>query len=214
MVITTWNMQGAFDSQNENKWSNEVLALMNSSDICLLQESGERPLSCQDDPLPPPIPIDCTFSLWNRKYLFHYRFSGPHGGTRCSMAIVSKARPTELYKGESDHRSIIGVNINGTLYFCIHAISPGGADVQLLLTLAASKAGNTSWVCGGDFNREPTGLPIMPGLIVCPPNGCTHPKVNPDKKLDYLVKSTGGAVVGICQDIFDSDHYPVKYTLV
>jgi len=212
-------MQGASHSY-ENKWHEGVMNLLNRADVCCLQECGRLPNSaklahhqyCE-------IP-DLEYWTWGTsratKYILFYPWDAY--GNRCNLAIVSKTPPlsgTLVTPGMAPAwRPALGFQINANTYiFSIHAISGGGADVNGLLGAINGAMGGmiNAWIACGDYNRAPNSF-ITPHFV-CPPNVSTFSVLNPGAKYDYCVRNTVGAVTGIAQSLFLSDHYAVEFTI-
>jgi cytolethal distending toxin subunit B len=214
--LVTWNLQGS-SAATEVKWQSGIANLANrgASVICL-QECGARPPSATDEVRLAGVP---GFHMYHwgtartRKYISHYLWDA--SGNRCNLAIVSLVEPTNVQccaaAGDPAWRPAIGVQINGCWYFCLHAISPGGADAAGLLAAATANSGGAPWFVAGDFNREPA--PALANGTVCPPDGPTYPTASPRSKFDYMYTS-GWAIRGTVLDgLYMSDHLPVWFKI-
>lgn len=222
MNIVNWNMQGASHS-TENKWNTGVSNLLSSgADVCSLQECGGVPASAQLIQANVAGIAGLDMYTWGTQRTLKYILFYPAdpNGNRCNLAVVTKsaiANPNTngvlLYPAAAPiWRPVIGMSINGIGVFSIHAISPGGNDAPGLLNSVAGYMGANAWTVSGDYNRDPS---TMGGTgIVCPPNQNTYSVTNPQSKLDYMIKSGGGAVYGqVITSLILSDHYPVLYTV-
>ena len=213
--VVTWNMQGA-KASDEVKWQTGVANFLgDGADIVCLQECGAQPASAVLQPGNLAGNANYHLYFWGsertRKYISHYHWDV--GGNRCNLAIVTKVAPTAWFcqvpAGGPVWRPIIGVQVGGVWYCCLHAISPGGADAAGLLAAGAAAAGGGPWFTGGDFNREPA--PPLPTGFVCPPNGNTYPSTAPVSKYDYAYSSVR-TIVGTVQALYLSDHLATSFT--
>lgn len=214
--LVTFNMQGA-NASTDIKWQTCVANLMKQeASLLCLQECGAVPASAQVRP--GNLAGNANYHLYHwgtdraRKYISYYLWDA--GGNRCNLAIVSQSAPTAWLclqpAGVPAWRPVIGARINGIWYFCLHAISPGGADARGLLAAAAGAVGAIPWFTAGDFNREPA--PPLPTGNVCLPNTNTYSTTNPRHKYDYAY-SSGTAIPGTVLEITLSDHLPVRYII-
>lgn len=224
MNCFTWNMQGA-NYKTEDKWNTCVARFIASgADIVFLQECGSLPASVNNlqNNFMGVNGLNCCQWLGTstRPGVSIVFFNADPGAGRCNLALVIRAgviiqHAYLLYGALAPHwRPIIGVQVGGASYFCIHSISPGGPDSRNLL-VAASQVG-TPWMVAGDFNREPDTLAPQAGQqwVVCPPRGNTFSVTRPVSRYDYVVAGQGNAVVGnVLTEIVFSDHYPVAYQL-
>lgn len=212
MNLFTWNMQGS-NASTEQKWYTGILNMMTQlqAPIACLQECG---------PLPPSASLyaaaldgNANFHcyLWNNKFISFYWWDV--AGNRVNLAIVTNAVPTawlcRVPAAAPVWRPVIGVQIGGVWYNCLHAISPGGADAPALLAAAAAAAGAATWFTAGDFNRAP--LPALPTGNVCVPNGPTYPTAKPVSSYDHAYTSAAATVGQRADGMITSDHIPVFY---
>lgn len=213
-VLTTWNLQGS-NASTENKWNTGIFNLLGTVPIVCVQECGGQPRSAVI--ATPALAGNANYVLYrvgtgrNSTYISHYLWDV--AGNRCNLAIVSKTQPAAwacpVPAGGPVWRPVIGAQIAGTWYFCLHAISPGGADGAGLLLAAAGAAGATPWYAAGDFNRSST-LPPHPTGNICVANGNTYKAPSPANRYDYMYSSVA-AIQGAVIDLYMSDHYPVQY---
>lgn len=221
MIIANWNMQGASHS-TENKWNTGVSNLLRTADVICLQECGAVPASAQLIFANVNGIAGLDMYTWGTartlKYILFYP-SDPNGN-RCNLAVVSNIailNPANdgylLFPAAAPiWRPVIGLDINGIGVFTIHAISPGGNDAPGLLNSVAGFMGANPWTVSGDYNRDPNSLAGTG--IVCPPDQNTYSVYNPQSRLDFLIKSGGGAIIGqVINNLILSDHYPVIYNV-
>lgn len=221
--LVTWNMQGS-NASTDCKWQTGVANLMTRCDVSILclQECGAPPPSATPQGN---LANNARYNLYHwggtssrpgsgRKYISYYH--ADVNGNRCNLAIVSKSEPTDWHcsfpRDGPNRRPVIGAQINGNWYFCLHAISPGGADVYGLLSSAAFGTAGAPWFTAGDFNREPE--PPLGIGTVCLPNANTHPTNDPRNRYDYMYSSGAeirGEIVGGLEHL--SDHLAVKYRI-
>jgi cytolethal distending toxin subunit B len=170
------------DARNDNRWTSTVAAFFQNSqtEIVLLQECGAPPVTAMLNPVEdmawlPPVPrrpVEVQYGLWytgstagtaSERHLYHATWDV--GGDRCNLAIVTRSAPISLvYIPNPLRRGLrpaIGV-CYGTaggpkLIFSIHGLSGSGNDCPRFLHAMSALAGyyGMSWVCGGDFNRQP-----------------------------------------------------------
>ena len=220
MKLTTWNMQGC-SASTENKWNTGVNNLMSQGGIYVfcLQECGAVPLSAH------PLghsPDGAILYQWGtaRTARWIVFFPSDPNGNRCNLAIVVRgpyppplAGIMVLYPSSGPQwRPLLGVTVNGVIFFCLHAISGAGQDVSGLLTEASQNGGN-NWVAAGDFNRNPDNNFPAGNWCVCDPDGDTYPSIAPQQELDFAVRNASApAVQGTVQSsLYLSDHLPVVY---
>jgi cytolethal distending toxin subunit B len=228
--LVTWNMRGS-NALTDQKWATGVRNMLaNGADILCLQECGAPPDSAQI--LRGNLAGNPNFTLlsWGGTTrvlpIYISYFFWDIAGNRVNYAIVSKAQPAgyacRLPNGGPLWRPFIGVALNNVYYFCIHAISPNGADAPGLLAAAALAAVNPQnlaaaipWFVAGDYNRAAQGQPPLQPGTYCPPNGNTYPtNPNPTRCYDYMYSSNNQPVPGIVQNlVISSDHFPVWYTI-
>jgi cytolethal distending toxin subunit B len=223
-MLGTWNMQGANHS-TENKWNTGVRALFNSIPsggggitICCLQECGSVPASAQRVQLNCNVPQEVEVYLWGtaRSGIFIVYYPWDLNGNRCNLAIVTRDEPQGIVllwpTALPMWRPVLGIALGGVCYFTIHAISPGGSDVPGLLNSVQFNV-NNPWIVAGDFNRVPTPIAGINGVL-CRPNRPTYPTTHPLNQFDYAVRSNGTpAVQGEVLDLIMSDHLPVKFRI-
>lgn len=213
-------MQGASHS-TEDKWNNGVQNLLNHDDVslCCLQECGSMPNSAAPNTANYSGFLGLNLYTWGtdraQKYILFYP-SDPTGN-RCNLAIVSKIAPTAGFLCFPLLRQIwrptIGLTVDGTTFFTLHAISPHGPDAIALVTAAFGALGvGPNVIVAGDYNRDPTTMSgRIIGGVVCPPDGPTHPANNPVSKFDYIITNTGAAKTGSRLELNLSDHLPVCF---
>lgn len=230
MNVITWNMQGS-NASTENKWNAGVANILNSikpTPIVCLQECGGVPDSAR-----PVGVITFPMPVGGNDYIYIYRWGGTStrggyyiifhnwdtGGNRVNSAIVTDTLPQNnndfilVSPGAGPSwRPAIGINVNGTWVFSFHAISPGGADAQGLLTQVVQFCGNANWLVAGDWNQAPGALTVPNGSVICPPNTNTFSVIYPNAQYDYAVCTGTNAVTGtVLQPVIMSDHHPVAY---
>ena len=214
MIIATWNMQGASHS-TENKWNSGVLNLLSSgAQICCLQECGDKPRSAvlrqQNYCGIPGLNLYTWGTERYPKWILFYPADSK--GNRCNLAIASNAAPTEGFlvapAVQPIWRPTIGMTLDGTVFFTLHAISPGGPDAPALVNAAFGAGGSV--IVAGDYNRAP-GTMGGGAQVVCPPNGPTYPSTRPESYYDYVIKNFGDATTGTVLSLQLSDHLPVQF---
>lgn len=226
LKLITWNMQGAnLEHLPTSPWT-FVFDWFNEEriDIACLQEagivtpqgyitdhgihSGIREYEYRDGTSTRP-----GLNLW----IYHHLWD--KNSRRVNLSIVSRLRASnrQLIQGslEDSLRPLLGIEINNSWVFSIHASANRGNDAQYLLDLATSVI-QDPMIIAGDYNREPETLDS--NLIICPPNGNTHnARERPTKKLDYAVWNGGQQIngdvwgLGYTGGAAHSDHLPVYY---
>ncbi|WP_165984337.1 GDSL-type esterase/lipase family protein [Streptomyces sp. YIM 98790] len=231
--VGTWNLQGSNHS-SENKWNEGVATLMTAYRLVALQEAGTVPSSARrNNTFAVTVPGGRQWTveeyLWQgtqtRPGLYVYWLQTDPAGNRVNLALVSASRADHVEVVEGPYRPALGIRIGADYYFSVHgSAGNGGGDVSRLLqniddavTLAEDEDDDFTWVALGDFNREPDSLrealPDDLGLVVCDPAAPTHPATNPQKRLDYMVRSTDSlALTGHVLALHMSDHLPVRYS--
>lgn len=211
--VVTWNMQGG-NASTEIKWHTGIGNLLHEiAPIICAQECGGIPPSA--DIQPGNLGGDPAYRLYwwgterTRKYISFYFWDV--NGNRVNQAIISEVAPTAwlvvLPAAGPIWRPAIGALIGGVWYFCLHGISPGGADAAGLLAQIPGLVGATPWIACGDYNREPA--PALPTGNVCPPNNHTYSVNNPIHSYDYAYRSGPGVIGTRLNNLIMSDHYAV-----
>ncbi|CAB4327915.1 Putative cytolethal distending toxin nuclease subunit CdtB [Bacteriophage APSE-7] len=188
----TWNMQGSHTQDGFNKWDEVKGALLGTPDrpleIMTLQESGTPPESANEIPCPmltnlqPEDPSSVapgrgsmftisafewnlgTLSRPNMVYIYQASMSN-----RLNLAIVSRYQAHELFllppipPEHPTRRPILGIRINESAFFNIHAGAIGGANEAPMHVINIENTmlhhpDVSSWVILGDFNRSPRSL--------------------------------------------------------
>lgn len=186
--IVTWNMQGA-TSGGEGNWFNNVrnLLVRHGARIVVLQEAGSirsvisltrnQTLVLPTVTNPDNVRAPLTAYRWhvsNRFYPYDayiYFLETNFGDNRVNLAIVTSQEVDEVILLQpSDHeygRPTLGIRIDRSYVFTVHAISRGGPDAPAIVNrifrfFQLTRPFFNSWMITGDFNREPDDL--MNGL--------------------------------------------------
>ncbi|MEU6200963.1 hypothetical protein [Streptomyces sp. NPDC047061] len=238
----TYNMQGG---NNGAKWTTDVMQLINSGyNVISLQEAGPNPPASvgaarwtsaylggnqqwagwriqryEWDPYPNRINLP-----WNIYWL-----RTDFGGNRVNLAIATPysadsvllARPAFWgSNGLPTSRPALGIRLNNTIFYSVHALASGGGDGTRLLDNIAAQAGTRMWAAMGDWNREPEDLTIRRGWHKYTSGQATHMgsgtvrRGDPrpaDRELDYMVANERIAGYGGVARGFGSDHFAVGF---
>jgi hypothetical protein len=200
MRVATFNMLGG------GGWYDVGLLFTNHSvDIALLQECGQLPRSelVADRG-------DVKIYSWGGRTVYHMEYGS--GNSRCSTAVVlgpqinaASWKHFDPDQDHSDRRRLLCVQVAETWYCSIHAPGFGGPGSLEYAKYMLGKC-NTDFqyfVCGGDYNNEPSQIPHISNKIhVAPPSSATH---RGGGKIDYLVTKN---VVYQCEKVTlgGSDH--------
>ena len=234
--LLSWNMQGSNLGDNSGAGPWNTLARMIGGDhqdhtplkikIACIQECGSVPGSSTLVQRDVNGISGLNKYVWQQGsssrggynlFILHYRWDSKGG--RVNQAIVCKEGFGEVAFIPGHLRPLIGVEMGGHYYFSIHASSNGGTDAWSLLRDLQNNAQTNSWTVAGDYNQDPNVLSDrinrngLGNLVICPPNGATHPSVDPTSRLDYAVRGAGPSVDGSVLPVPGSDHYPVVYPL-
>lgn len=153
-----------------------------------------------------------TSSRSRKRYYTYYQWG--EDNVRCSLGIITNARPEEVVTIAGKRRPCIGVRISDDLpwFFTLHATSGynGKNDAEDLLEGILQLVGDSEWIAAGDFNAEPGELKSHLWRVR-PPEKPTHKS---GRRLDYVVQSSDLMVTEVCQayhprqGLLDSDHIP------
>ncbi|HET6708315.1 hypothetical protein [Amycolatopsis sp.] len=197
----TWNMQGG----NDGKWNPGVTSILNAGhDVIALQEAGpSAPRSAhyvRDFHLGGYRVQQYDWSPFGQRgqvgTVTITFMQTDFGANRVNLAIVSRVRPRNFIvvpaaTGFAGARPALGVDLNGTVFYTVHALSGGGNDARRLIDNLASEARGRAWGALGDWNRNPWLLDVGrgPGEIsgsrtIIRPNHQTQRSGN---ELDYMV---------------------------
>ncbi|MFI5793445.1 endonuclease/exonuclease/phosphatase family protein [Streptomyces sp. NPDC051677] len=233
----TYNMQGG-GGAGGSKWTTDIPQLINGGyNVIALQEAGPQPPASahlvrnigylgntshwlgwrpQEYTWRPLGQAQDWYIYWVRT-----DFSGPAGyhGGRVNIAILTRqrattvlvARPGDTFYGGNGlptARPALGVNLNGTVFYSVHALSGGGNDGRQLLERMASAALLRPWAAMGDWNREPNTLQTRPGMHKYTTGRATHMGQH---ELDYMVSNQVIPGYGGVGRGFGSDHLAVMF---
>jgi hypothetical protein len=226
--LITWNMQGA-NSDGHSKW-NQVSAFAQQvpTPLLALQEVGAGP-PAEDLALTENLQIAAVntanvftvrhsqwrvgrFGILLDVYFLRTQANGAAGtGGRVNTAIVIPRGADEVRVIENPNgRHLLGVRLGNTWYYTIHARADGGNDAAgVLQTVANVAQPNEEWVVAGDFNRDPSTLPIPAGATRYTTGLATHES---GSELDYMVASQ--FVLNLPRSRlggFLSDHFPIQF---
>ncbi|WP_405824684.1 FG-GAP-like repeat-containing protein [Streptomyces sp. NBC_01390] len=171
LVSGSWNMQGERDGTGgppESRWLTGVRQMFRDGvDVAALQEAGSGPPGSSTQ-------TDRVFS--EPGVTEHvYRFGSTDvvniywadvGQQRNGLAIVTRETVQDavmlLVHSGRESRPMMGVLIDGTWYFSVHALSRGGVDAAAILDRAYNfvrlRSPGAQWQVLGDFNRNPAGM--------------------------------------------------------
>ncbi|MER6562691.1 hypothetical protein ABT300_34165 [Streptomyces sp. NPDC001027] len=228
-INATYNMQGG-----GGKWTTDIPQIARRNNVIALQEVGPRPpgqLTWTSGYLQ-------GSNQWNGWRVQQYRwrplgqsrdwyiyfvrtdFSGQAGanGGRVNIAILTRDQPSAVHiarpgiynrNGLPASRPALGITLGNTLYFSLHALSPGGNDgAQLVENIAAIAGNQRTWAAMGDFNREPGNLQIRRGWHKYTVGGATH---QGGHELDYMVSNERIPAYRGWSRGYGSDHWSVEF---
>lgn len=178
----------------ESKWNVNVRGLLRGGadhqniDIINIQEAGSPPASAVlmqplgtrlDNPDNLAVPVEEY--EWNlgtiyRRNIYYIYFSRVDtGANRVNLAIVSRQRASRVViLGTSVFaagygRPVLGIEVDNSYYFNIHAIANGGSDSGVVTARVweyfNQNNNQSSWMITGDFNRNPYGTNSLQGLL-------------------------------------------------
>jgi hypothetical protein len=210
----TYNMQGG-TSYRESKWTTDVQRLLRTHDIVALQEAG---------PYPPGTWVESIYRgglfldhyTWTPGHItYHIYFMPLDPGNRVNLAMVTQNPADDVYIAAAASPTTypsFGLRFGPTIFYTLHAESPGGDDAADLLNNINYNAGPFyEWAALGDFNRDPSTLAVPQGSWIYRSDEATH---QDGGELDYMVARrvipgyTGRRLNGM-----SSDHYPVDFTV-
>ncbi len=236
-LLLTWNMNGGDKWYQVGNFFRGVVRL----EVACLQECGTPPID-KDNPMQLRLGDNAQYKLysWRQRggnlYISWYDW----GVAKTNIAIVTRQQPDNWITADvsqaaagRDWRPIIGLKIRTTWYFCLHGISPGGADdldliLQALKSVIDRQIAGTDWYVAGDFNADPNVLQdrllkkykqIRDRVIIRRPDSPTY-KANawngPTKFYDYLICNNAPeqtAEPGENIGPFESDHSAVMFQI-
>ncbi|WP_429113224.1 cytolethal distending toxin subunit B family protein [Aeromonas veronii] len=184
--VVSWNLQGASHA-TESKWNVNVAVLLRGGvnsqqnvDIINIQEAGTPPPTATLLPQlgarlvnPDNLAVPVEEYEWDlgtryRRNIFYIYFSRVDtGANRVNLAIVSRQRAsrviilgTSVFPGHG--RPVLGIEVDNSYYFNIHAIANGGSDsgvvTERVWNYFNQNNDQSSWMITGDFNRNPFGM--------------------------------------------------------
>ncbi|MEV1069584.1 hypothetical protein [Streptomyces sp. NPDC050263] len=237
----TYNMQGG-NTDAASKWQTDVPQMVNAGyNIIALQEAGPRPPAASRlvwtsrylgetnawagwrvqeyewDPFPRSVNLP-----WHIYWL-----RTDFGGNRVNLAIITPFDSPEVFlvppafygrNGLPSSRPALGIRVDQTLFFTVHAMSGNGAgnDGPDLLSRIAGVAGTRQWAAMGDWNREPRNLVVRRGWHKYTAGRPTHINTNPgpntvNRELDYMVSNARITGYGGYAHGYSSDHLSVAF---
>ncbi|MFF3846487.1 pectinesterase family protein [Streptomyces sp. NPDC002328] len=104
---------------------------------------------------------------------------------------INVAYPGRVNANGSTTRPALGIRIDNTYFWTVHASASGGFEATDLLNNIAASSGTRPWAAMGDFNREPRSLQTHVGnnhLFIYNTGQATHYGGNGNnRELDYMV---------------------------
>lgn len=222
----TYNMQGS-SGGSATKWSTDIPQILRGGyNMVALQEAGPQPpgwLAWTSQYLE----ADQNWRGWRVQ---HYRWRPPgqaadwsiyflrtdFGANRVNLAILTQQqashvmviRPAGWRNGLPTTRPALGITVNGTDFYSVHASASGGGDGAQLLSNIADTSRGSIWAAMGDWNRPPNTLQTQPGWHRYISNRATHQN---SRELDYMVSNQRMAGYGGVPRAYGSDHYAVMF---
>jgi len=223
MKVVTWNMQGA-NFSSDDKWQSGVKRFFfNGAMVICLQECGTPPKSAKaiwQSIRYPGLELLTWGSKRSRIYILFHKWDTR--SNRVNTAIATKyeldgsdvlapieiSRTSRLYPNS---RPVIGIRIGLVHYYSLHAISPNGPDVRLLMEAVHNAAGGEPVLfVAGDFNQDPR---VLKNWQTCAPLGATYSTraAKPTTRKDYAYSNFASVQGEVIRSLVASDHYPVEY---
>jgi hypothetical protein len=112
-------------------------------------------------------------------------------------------------QGLPTSRPALGITIDDTQFYSVHALSGGGNDGRQLINNINWVAGWRNWAAMGDWNRVPADLDIGNGRFRYTSNQATYP--GSGRELDYMVSNERLAGYGGYTHGLGSDHFAVGF---
>jgi pectin methylesterase-like acyl-CoA thioesterase len=165
---------------------------------------------------------------------YHWRPAGSRGGlfyiyymqtdfgaNRVNLAIVSSHRANAVNVARPGFvnantgratRPALGIRIDNTYFWTVHASANGGTDASRLLENIDAASANRPWAALGDFNREPQNLRIDQNMFIYRTHQATHYGGNGNnRELDYMVTNELVPTYTPGTSDLGSDHRAVYY---
>ncbi|MET8982676.1 pectinesterase family protein [Streptomyces sp. NPDC004539] len=157
----------------------------------------------------------------SRGPLFYiYFMQTDFGANRVNLAIatshradaVNVARPGWVGTNGTSTRPALGIRINNTYFWSVHASARRGYDASQLLENIDDASGNRPWAALGDYNREPQNLAVGQNMHIYRTGQATHYGGNGNNhELDYMVTNEVIPTYTPGTSDLGSDHRAVYY---
>ncbi|MGW2888020.1 hypothetical protein ACWDDN_22175 [Streptomyces griseoruber] len=143
------------------------------------------------------------------------------GANRVNLAIVSRNEATAVNvarpaftnaAGQATSRPALGIRLNNTYFWSVHALANGGTDTRQLLENIDDASGTRPWAALGDWNREPQNLVRGQNMHIYRTGTPTHYGGNGNNhELDYMVTNEVIPTYTPGSEDLGSDHRAVYY---
>lgn len=190
--VVSWSLQVA-SHMSESKWNVNVATQLRGGehqnvDIINIQEAGQPPatavliqspgtrLDTPDNLAVPVEEYEWDLGARYRRNIYYIYFSRVDTGVnRVNLAIFSRQRANRVIVlgtgifAAGCGRPVLGIEVDNSCYFNIHAIANGGSDSGVVTARAWEYFNQNnnpgSWMITGDFNRNPYGINSLQRLL-------------------------------------------------